>query len=172
VHSSRTENIQIVRGGSIFSQPQNLINSPTAPSLFDIPSRFISDACSFWVCPSEERTILELKELPIEERKYGPISVAGTDDFAIKRDTCIAANQEEELLVQLNEELQKVERLLPSIPAVKNYISQRTFRLMFLRSNQGNSAAAAKQIVKHLHLKRRLVWKSNTCERYRAGGSQ
>jgi hypothetical protein len=125
-------------------------------SLFDVPSPFISDACRIWICPSEERIMRDLKELPIEEREKVWADLSGDDDYyAIEPDTCIASPEEEQL-VQLNEELLKVEGSLPSISAVKNYISQRSFRLMFLRSNQGNSAAAAKQIVKHLHLKEDL----------------
>jgi hypothetical protein len=141
------------------SQSQSLIKSSTImpTSLFDVPSPFIADACSIWICPSEERTIRDLKELPKEEREKVWADLSGDDYLycAIQPDTCIASPEEEQLM-QLNEELLKVEGSLPSIPAVKNYISQHSFRLMFLRSNQGNSAAAAKQIVKHLHLKEYL----------------
>jgi hypothetical protein len=131
-----------------------------ASSLFDVPSPFLSDACNIWIYPTQERTSRELNDLPTEEREKVWADLSGDgkiSHFTGERDNCITRQEEEEeQLVQLNEELKKVERLLPSIPAVKNYISQRPFRLMFLRSSQGNSAAAAKQIVKHMQLKEAL----------------
>ena len=124
-------------------------------SLFDVPSPF-SDACRIWINPSEERTMRELQELPTEEREKVWADLSGDDFDSEQRDTSIIRQEEEEQLAQLNEELKKVEMSLPSIPAVKKYISQRSFRLMFLRPNEGNSAAAAKQIVKYLQLKEDL----------------
>jgi hypothetical protein len=107
---------------------------------------------------------VHLKNEPFENSRSCPLKrekvwadLSGDDYLycAIQPDTCIASPEEEQL-VQLNEELLKVKGSLPSIPAVQNYISQPSFRLMFLRSKQGNPAAAAKQIVKHLHLKEYL----------------
>ena len=119
---------------------------PTLPlahqaSLTMPSSLFVSDACRIWMRPSEERTMRDLQEPPAEDGEKARADLSGDDSSNSERDARVTHQEEAEQLAQLNEELKKVETSLPSMPAVKNCTGQRSFRLAFLRPDNGNSVA-------------------------------
>jgi hypothetical protein len=123
----------------------------------DAPSPFLKDACKIWICPSEERTIRELRQLPTQEREKVWADLSGDESLSVFKNTQdYPIQQEEQLLLQLDEEMQKVETHLPQTQGMKKYVGDRCFRLMFLHSTEGDAAAAAKKVVQHIQLKTEL----------------
>jgi hypothetical protein len=126
----------------------------------DVPSPFLKDACKIWLCPSEERTIRELHQLAPKERVKVWADLCGDESLRSfqKTQDCQPNQEEQLLLLQLDEAMTKeVETHLPqTTPAMKKYLGDRSFRLMFLHSTQGDPVAAAKKVVQHIQLKQEL----------------
>jgi hypothetical protein len=139
------------------TRSQSPLDNTMAPALDVTSPSFMNNACNIWLCPSEARTIRELRAMPATERERVWADLSGG---AIDNSRCgkldPSERDQEQLLLQLEKELVQVEGELPPCQAVKKYIGQRSFLLMFLLSASGDPAVAAKKIVKNLQVKKAL----------------
>jgi hypothetical protein len=139
-------------------------------AVVDLELGLSENACNIWLCPTEERNIKELRALTPTEREKVWADLSGYDKSStFNKDAEDPRKVEEALQQQLKENLSLIKDNRDAFDLAQSsspeYTDSRSFRVIFLRSNEFNARAAALQILLHFEEKR-VFWRTYAWKGY------
>lgn len=118
------------------------------------------NACRIWFCPAEDKIAKELREMPQVQREKVWADLSGNEKTSLfKKEVDENETKMENCLKDMHDAIENAsDKEALDLVAKKSpeFINNRAFQLMFLRSNEYDGKRAAQKLVEHMETKRRL----------------
>ena len=126
-------------------------------------NRKFQNACKIWFCPSDERIARELLHMPQEEREKVWADLSGNENTSqfrkeITEDPKKISKALYDMATSINDDIGVEKQSAYELAYQQNseYVNNHSFRLMFLRSCEYDGKKAARKLVEHMEMRRRL----------------